>query len=154
MKGESDLRKRWNWLGFVMTLCVLLACRGTPVPSPTPDPWAHLSPEVHSYLEAVYFYSSEDVILSVRGWEAVRLRAALIYLEGIKPPPEMEAAHKELVEGYRFLYEGRKFLDTAVGGEAVSEGIFMIDWGIRGLREHQRMVFEYVEGERLRHQGP
>jgi hypothetical protein len=67
-------------------------------------------------------------------------------LKDISPPPEMEEAHTNLVQGYDFISEGQKLLLQSWGdGELRSEAEFALSWGLSRIQEHYRLIQAYQE---------
>ncbi|MGC8873567.1 MAG: hypothetical protein ACP5SI_03845 [Chloroflexia bacterium] len=62
----------------------------------------------------------------------------------ITPPPEMQEAHENLLEGYRFVFAGQKMiLQAGTDGVVRAEGQFMVEWGLSRVGEHHRLLQEW-----------
>ncbi|MCR4407985.1 MAG: hypothetical protein NUW24_13885 [Anaerolineae bacterium] len=109
--------------------------------------------EVNIYLARIAPYTSTQAIIESAQHSAPYLERVLATIEGLEPPPELAEAHALLVEGYRFILDGRRVLDTHPRGEERAEGAFMMDWGISRLWEHQRLVMEYLIEQQLKEAG-
>ncbi len=132
-------------------LLLLAGCKAAPTSEPAgmQDPYARLPDAVKVYLAQVQPFDSPQAILEAREHSAASLRRIVFILEAIVPPPEMKDAHDELMAGYRFILEGRELLESTHDNEVVAEGHFLADWGTMHLREHERMVFEYIQNNLL-----
>lgn len=127
----------------VGALLLLAGCKAAP--ADVEDIYASLPDAVKVYLVQVQPFDSPEAILQAREYSAESLRRIVFVLETITPPAEMQQAHEELLAGYRFILEGRELLESTHDNEVVSEGHFLADWGTMRLREHERLVFVYVQ---------
>jgi len=109
--------------------------------------------EVDSYLAQIAPYNSTQAILESTMHSAPYLQEVVSTVESLEPPPDLAEAHALLVEGYRFMLDGRRVLDTHPRGEELAEGNFMMDWGISRLWEHQRLVMEYLVEQQMKEAG-
>jgi hypothetical protein len=117
------------------------------------DAWAGVSPEVRGYLLIVRPVTSDAAIVNAR-WQTSEVLQALVQeMDLVEPPPEMDAAHALLLEGYQLLAEGTALLETHPDPQLRSEAIFMQDWGQRQLWEHRRAVTEFL-GQIEQEQAP
>jgi len=106
--------------------------------------------EVNVYLARIAPYNSTQAILESPMHSAPYLQEVVSILESLDPPPDLVEVHALLVEGYRFILDGRRVLDTHPRGEELAEGNFMMDWGFSRLREHQRLLMEYLVEQQLK----
>ncbi|MFQ5812982.1 MAG: CapA family protein [Anaerolineae bacterium] len=138
----------------------LPAPTATPSPSPSPPPasptpeapLSFLEPEVRLYLTQIEPFASANALMKAGYLSVEQLDEVLSQLEGIVPPPDLAEAHEKLAAGYDFLRQGMVILSAFPTPDNVlrAEGYFQQDWGMKCLREHQEMVFSYVEMRRLR----
>jgi hypothetical protein len=105
--------------------------------------------EVNIYLVRIARYNSTQAILESTMHSASYLEEVVSIVEGLEPPPDLAEAHTLLVEGYRFILDGRRVLDARPRGEERAEGMFMLDWGFSRLWEHQRLVMEYLTEQQM-----
>jgi len=109
--------------------------------------------KLDSYLAQVAPYNSTQAILESVMHSARYLEGVVSTVESLEPPPDLAEAHALLVEGYQFILDGRRVLDTHPRGEELAEGTFMMDWGISRLWEHQRLVMEYLTKRQMQEFG-
>ncbi len=130
-----------------MALLLLAGCKAAPAPEPAVvgEPYPSLPDTVRFYLYRVQPFDSPEAILQARDRSAASLQRIVLALEVIAPPPEMQDAHEELLAGYRFILEGRELLESTHDNETVSEGFFLTDWGTMHLREHEKLIFTYMQ---------
>lgn len=128
---------------IVGLLLLVLAVRQSTAPRSQPVRPASAE-EVNIYLTRIAPYNSTQAILESIMHSAPYLQEVVSTLENLEPPPDLAEAHALLLEGYRFILEGRRVLDTHPRGEQRAEGNFSVDWGFSRLQEHQRLVMEYL----------
>ncbi len=124
-----------------------------PSPSPIPeDPLSSLKPEVRLYLIQTEPFTSASALREARYLSVEQLDVVLSQLDSIVPPADLAEAHEKLIAGYDFLRQGMVILSAHPTPDGVlrAEGYFLLDWGMKTLRDHQEMVFSYVETQRLR----
>jgi len=105
--------------------------------------------EVNVYLIRIAPYNSTQANLESTMHSSPYLQRVVDTVEGLEPPPDLSEAHALLLEGYRFILDGRRLLDTHPRGEELAEANFMLDWGVSRLWEHQRLVMEYLIEQQL-----
>lgn len=127
---------------------VLTGCTPTEVPTPTPEEAWELTPQEKEYLIKMRRYASFAAIVRARGISSGEADIILLELEYITPPPSLKDAHQKVMEGYRFIKEGRQILEKHPRGEEKAEGYFLIDWGIRYLFEFIDDVNLFLESHR------
>ncbi len=96
------------------------------------------------YIEQTERFSSPEIqaILPYANPRAITQTYHL--LRHIAPPPELREAHENLLQGYRFVFAGQKMiLQAGRDGVVLSEGQFMVEWGLSRVGEHRRWLQEY-----------
>jgi poly-gamma-glutamate synthesis protein (capsule biosynthesis protein) len=113
---------------------------------------AFLEPEVRLYLTQTEPYASVVALEQATYLSVGQLDVVLSRLKGIVPPTDLAEAHEKLLAAYDYLRQGMVILSASPAPDNIqrAEGYFLQDWGIKHLREHQEMVFSYVETRRLR----
>jgi hypothetical protein len=148
------MRHGWSVAVVVGLLLLLLGLGIRQSIAPSSPPVRPASAEqVNIYLVRIAPYNSTQAILESTMHSASYLEEVVSIVEGLEPPPDLAEAHALLVEGYRFILDGRRLLDARPRGEERAEGVFMLDWGVSRLWEHQRLVMEYLVEQQLKEAG-
>lgn len=147
------MKRLLRFIALVAGLLFLgLGIRQSVAPSPQAVRPANAE-QVNIYLTRIARYNSTQAILESTMHSAPYLQEVVTAIESLEPPPDLAEAHALLVEGYRFMLDGRRVLDSRPRGEERAEGNFMMDWGFSRLWEHQRLVMEYLVEQQLEETG-
>jgi poly-gamma-glutamate capsule biosynthesis protein CapA/YwtB (metallophosphatase superfamily) len=125
----------------------------TPPPSPTAEtPLSFLDPEVRLYLDETEPFASTIALVQAMSLSVGQLDEVLNQLREIIPPPDLAEAHEQLIAAYDYLRQGMAILSSSPPPDNVlrAEGYFLQDWGLKCLRDHQEMVYQYIETQRQR----
>lgn len=120
---------------------VLLAGDAGPAPSP-PGP-IPLGSEAIYRLE-VRVYLEPSYIVAAQSMNPETVSRIIAMLETLDPPADLIDTHQQVLDGYRYIRDGRQILFTAPRSDGTrrAEGEFLVSWGVSRLFEAARQLDE------------